>query len=272
MMPSPLLSVNLQARYGKQPVLHDIRFDLQAGEVLGMIGTSGAGKSTLVLSLLGLLPWRGGIVTGQVLLDGRNLLTLPEREARRIRGRTVALVPQSPLTSLNPSVSLRAHFAAAWSAHEPSAKQRMDTRIAEVLSEVQLPATADFLARRPSQISVGQAQRVCIALALLHRPRIVIADEPTSALDPVTQSEIVRLLGNLSRQTGTTLLYISHDLVSVVQLCDRLAVLSAGTIAECLDVTALETAQHPATLALLHALPVPPAVLLSHRSPSSPPA
>jgi ABC-type dipeptide/oligopeptide/nickel transport system ATPase component len=111
---------------------------------------------------------------------------------------------------------------------------------------------------------VGQAQRVLIALALLHRPSILIADEPTSALDPVTQAEIVRLLLRMSRRNGTALLYISHDLVSVLQLCDRLAVLDAGTIAETLRIDQIEQARHPATLSLLRSLPVPAEVLLSH--------
>jgi ABC-type dipeptide/oligopeptide/nickel transport system ATPase component len=142
-------------------------------------------------------------------------------------------------------------------------------RLHPLLEQVQLPATAEFLRRRPSQISVGQAQRVLIALALLHRPALLIADEPTSALDPVTQAQIVDLLRGLNRQHGATLLYISHDLVSVLQLSDRIAVLDAGTIVESLKVTELGNARHPATLALFSALPVPPDVLVSYRDRSS---
>jgi ABC-type dipeptide/oligopeptide/nickel transport system ATPase component len=138
------------------------------------------------------------------------------------------------------------------------------------MHEVQLPSSDDgFLRRKPGQISVGQAQRVLIALALLHRPSILIADEPTSALDPVTQAEIISLLRQLNRRHGTALLYISHDLVSVLQLCDRLAVLHSGAIAECVPVAQIDQARHPATLALLRALPVPVRVLLSHCSTTS---
>jgi ABC-type dipeptide/oligopeptide/nickel transport system ATPase component len=133
------------------------------------------------------------------------------------------------------------------------------------LEEVQLPAgDKDFLRRKPGQISVGQAQRVLIALALLHRPSILIADEPTSALDPVTQAEILRLLRQLNQRHGTALLYISHDLVSVLQLCGRLAVLHAGVVAECLPVALIEQARHPATLALLRLLPAPVSALLAY--------
>jgi peptide/nickel transport system ATP-binding protein len=257
--------VRLKAGYGDRAVLYDVSFNLCAGEVLGLVGTSGAGKSTLVLALLGLLPWRGGVATGEVLFAGKNLLQMPEREARRIRGRIIALVPQSPMTALNSAVSLMRHFEEAWRAHESSGKTALMSRLRELMAQVHLPCDREFLSRRPSQISVGQAQRVCIALALLHKPAILVADEPTSALDPVTQAEIVSLLRRLSVETGTTLLYISHDLISVVQLCDRLAVLSGGSIVECLPIMSMEQAAHPATRALLSSLPVPPEVLLQHR-------
>jgi ABC-type glutathione transport system ATPase component len=260
------MQVHLRANYGNRCVLNDVRFDLCAGEALGMVGTSGAGKTTLVLALLGLLPWRGGVTSGEVLVAGRNLLTMTAREARRIRGKTISLVPQSPMTSLNAAVSLQAHFNEAWRAHESSGRKALEARLRQLMEEVQLPTDDHgFLLRKPGQISVGQAQRVLIALALLHRPAILIADEPTSALDPVTQAEILKLLRQLNRRYGTALLYISHDLVSVLQLCDRLAVLHAGAIAECVPVAQIEQAQHPATLSLLRSLPVPVQVLLSYR-------
>jgi ABC-type glutathione transport system ATPase component len=260
-----LLKVRLSAGYGKAGILGDVSFDLQPGEALGLIGTSGAGKSTLVLALLGLLPWRGGWASGEVLFEGRNLLTLPEREARRLRGRRFALVPQSPMTALNSALSLSAHFEEAWRAHRNGDRGALRAREKELFEQVHLPATPEFLARRPGAISVGQAQRVLIALALLHRPSLLIADEPTSALDPATQSEIVLLLRRLNRDQGTTLLYISHDLISVLQLCDRVAVLDRGSIVECLAADDIgENARHPATLSLLNALPAPAAILRSY--------
>lgn len=264
-MSAPVLQVRLSAEYGRRCVLRDLCFDLCAGDALGMVGSSGAGKTTLVMALLGLLTWRGGKASGEVLIQGKNLLSMTEREARRIRGKRIGLIPQSPMTALNPAITLRAHFEAAWRAHESQSREALASRVREVLEEVQLPAEDDqFLRRKPGQISVGQAQRVLIALALLHRPSILIADEPTSALDPVTQAEIVRLLQQLTRRHGVALLYISHDLVSVLQLCDRLAMLHAGTIAECVTVAQIEQARHPATLALLGSLPVPVRVLLAH--------
>jgi peptide/nickel transport system ATP-binding protein len=261
----PLLRVQLSASYAGKLTLSGIRFELQPGEVLGLVGSSGAGKSTLVLSLLRLLPWRGGQVSGEVLLRGRDLLLLSEKQLRSLRGREIALIPQSPMSALNPSISLFRHFDEAWKAHDKRGRVAMLDRVRELMAEVQLPTDPEFLRRRPREISVGQAQRVLIALALLHRPVLIVADEPTSALDPVTQMQIVDLLRSLNRKHGMTLLYISHDLISVIRLCDRVAVLHLGTIVENLPVGHLGEARHPASLALLRALPVPPETLLRFR-------
>ncbi|ADW69919.1 ATP-binding cassette domain-containing protein [Granulicella tundricola] len=257
-----ILNVRIKAGYGTEPILEDVQFDLQQGERLGLVGTSGAGKSTLVLALMGLLPWRRGWIKGEVVLEGVNLLALNERQARQVRGKRIALVPQSPLSALNSALSLQAHFEEAWRAHEEGGGNRFRARIKELLQKVRLPAEGHFLSRKPGEISVGQAQRVVLALALLHRPSVLIADEPTSALDPSTQVEILELLRQSNREDGTTVLYISHDLLSVLQLCDRMAVLQEGRIVECLPVDRIEElARHPATLALLRTLPVPPSVL-----------
>ena len=266
MSTQPLLHVRLSASYAGKSVLHDIDFDLHRGEVLGLVGTSGAGKSTLVLSLLGLLPWRGGRVTGEIVLDGLDLLQLPERRLRELRGRQLALIPQSPMTALNSAISLESHFREAWRAHDKNGSVAFWARVRSLLDEVQLPSDTEFLRRRPSQISVGQAQRILIALALLHSPALIIADEPTSALDPVTQAQIVDLLRGLSRDHGATLLYVSHDLVSVLRISDRIAVLDSGAIVETLPVDELPGARHRASLDLLSTLPVPASVLLSYRT------
>ena len=264
-MTSPVMQVRLRASYGKYCVLKDVEFELCAGEALGIVGTSGAGKTTLAMALLGLLPWRGARAAGEVLLDGCNLLAMRTREARRLRGRRIALVPQSPMTALNGAVSLQAHFDEAWRAHESSGRKGLAVRLRQLMEEVQLPVDDEnFLRRRSGQISVGQAQRILIALALLHRPSIVVADEPTSALDPATQAEIIRLLLRLTRTNGTALVYISHDLVSVLQLCRRLAVLHAGTLVESIRVDEISQTKHSATLRLLRSLPVPVEVLLSY--------
>ena len=260
-----LLQVSVSASYAAKTVLRDIRFTLHEGEVIGFVGTSGAGKSTLILSLLGMLPWRGGEVQGSVLFNGEDLLSLRAHEMRRLRGRHIALVPQSPMSALNPRISLRSHFAEAWSAHEPRRSSKFASRLEQVLGEAQLNCDPEFLNRRPSQISVGQAQRVMIALAMLHRPEILIADEPTSALDPVVQTEIISLLKRLNQTLGTALIYVSHDLISVLQLCSRVAVLDHGSLVEDFAVDDSDGACHPASVALLNALPVPARTILDRR-------
>lgn len=260
-----ILKLRLDAAYRMRPVLRDVAFTIAPGETLALIGESGAGKSTLVLSVMGLLGLRGGSTKGHVVLEGQDLLAMPERELRKIRGRKIALVPQSPMSALNPAISLRAHFREAWKAHERFLTPAFEHRVRTLLAEVQLPADDEFLSRKPREISVGQAQRVLIAMALLHRPSLIVADEPTSALDPVTQVQVIELLRTLSRRHGTSLLYISHDLVSVLRLADRIAVLDGGRIVECLPVKELNRAREQATLAFIRCLPAPPEVLLQWR-------
>jgi ABC-type glutathione transport system ATPase component len=266
-MSQSLLRVRLSAGFGKTTVLDGVEIELWPGECLGVVGTSGAGKSTLVLALLGLLPWRGGWTRGEVVLQGRDLLRLNEREARRIRGKEIALVPQSPMSALNPATSLRSQFRQAWLAHEKDAKG-MDARMHDLLRRMQLPWDDAFLKRKPGEISVGQAQRITLAMALLHRPALLIADEPTSALDPSTQVEVLRLLRDIQREEGVALLYISHDLISVLQLCDCVSVLDRGRIVTRTPVDALcdaqEVATHPELQTLLRTLPVPVEAVLAH--------
>ncbi len=263
-MREPLLEVNLTAGYRDRTVLHELRLSLQAGERLGLVGTSGAGKSTLLLALLGLLPWKQGWARGEVRVAGVNLLTLPEREARRLRGRVLALVPQSPMSALNNALSLQVHFREAWRAHEAADPLRLARRIQALLQRVRLPTDAAFLQRKPGELSVGQAQRCVLALALLHRPAVLIADEPTSALDPGTQVDVLALMREVNEEDGTALLFVSHDLLSVFRLCERVALLCEGRVAESLAIEQLALAEHPALRHLLHALPVPPELLLQH--------
>jgi peptide/nickel transport system ATP-binding protein len=257
-----VLSVHLDAGYGSQRILDGVQFNLRRGERIGLVGSSGAGKSTLVLALMGLLPWRRGWARGEVLLGGTNILAMKEREARHVRGKSIALVPQSPTSALNSALPLRVHFEEAWKAHERGGFARFQQRLNQLMDQVHLPFDDRFLARRPGEVSLGQAQRVVLALALLHRPTVLIADEPTSALDPETQMEILDLLRQVNHDDGTALLYISHDLLSVLQLCERIAILYQGRIAECVAVSEIdEKARHPATLSLLRTLPAPPEVL-----------
>jgi ABC-type glutathione transport system ATPase component len=232
--PCALLKARISVDYPNKPgVLRDVEFEIGEGEILGLAGESGSGKSTIALALLGLLDHKGANVSGEILFGGRDLLTLNPRDMRRIRGREIALVLQSPLASLNPALRIGTQFAEAWRAHNPDAARSWKTPASELLDRVSLPADEHFLNRYPRQLSVGQAQRVLIAMATLHKPRLLIADEPTSALDAITQSETLALFRRLNRELNMAMLFISHDLLSVASLCSRIAILQRGEIIEC---------------------------------------
>jgi ABC-type dipeptide/oligopeptide/nickel transport system ATPase component len=175
---------------------------------------------------------------------------------RSLRGRAISLVLQSPLSSLNPALKIKTQLKEAWRAHASGARDECLAAIRSSMQSVSLPSDDDFLRKYPSQMSVGQAQRVLIAMAVMHRPALLIADEATSALDVITQSEILALFRELNRSTGMTILYISHDLASVAGICDRIAILHQGEIVEC---TATEqifsNPQHEYTRRLMAALP-----------------
>lgn len=259
MMPAPLLSIRLSAGYRRKTVLNDLALDIGPGEILALVGESGCGKSTLALSILRLLHLRGAEATGNITLNGRDLMTFPERDMRSIRGKDIALVLQSPMSSLNPALRIKTQLAEAWRVHQSGSKDQCLNAISEALAHVSLPADSDFLKRYPSQLSVGQAQRVLIAMAILHHPPLLIADEPTSALDLITQAEILQLFRELSRRLGMSILYISHDLLSVATIADRVAVMDKGTIVECRATADIfRDPSHPYTRKLIQALPIVP--------------
>jgi len=208
-----LLAADLSVRFGANPpLLNHVRLEIQKGEVLGLVGQSGSGKSTLAMALLGLLDRRRVHVEGTIKFQDHDLLVLGERGLRQMRGRTLALVLQSPLSSLNPALRVRTQLREAWRAHASGSKADCENAIRAALESVSLPSADEFLRKYPAQMSVGQAQRVLIAMAVIHRPALLIADEATSALDVITQSEILALFAKLNHDTGMAMLYISLDL------------------------------------------------------------
>ena len=247
-------------RYGDKPaVLQDLDIDIRRGELLGLIGQSGSGKSTLAMAILGLLDRKQVRTQGTIDFDGCDLLALRESELRNLRGQKLALVLQSPLSSLNPALKIRTQLRETWRAHASGAAADCDRAIRAALESVSLPWTDEFLGKYPSQMSVGQAQRVLIAMAVMHRPALLIADEATSALDVITQSEILDLFRKLNQSSGMSVLYISHDLASVARICDRVAILHEGQIVEIGEtMQMLVNPQHAYTKRMIAAVPKMP--------------
>jgi ABC-type dipeptide/oligopeptide/nickel transport system ATPase component len=255
-----LLSLRISGGYpGKPGVIRGLALDVREREILGLVGESGCGKSTLALAILKLLHLKGGKVEGSIQLKGRELMTLGERDMRTLRGKEIGLVLQSPMSSLNPALRIGTQLEEAWRVHRRGTREECRQALLERLENVSLPADPEFLKRYPSQLSVGQAQRVLIAMAVLHRPALLIADEPTSALDLITQSEILQLFASVRRQFGMSILYISHDLLSVATISDRVAVMHHGAIVECRPTAEVfREPAHAYTRALIQALPVAP--------------
>jgi len=255
-----LLSLRVSGGYpGRPGLIRNLALEVREREILGLVGESGCGKSTLTLAILKLLHLKGGNVEGSIRLQGRELMALNERDMRALRGKEIGLVLQSPMSSLNPALRIGRQLEEAWKAHRHGTREECRRTLLESLENVRLPADLEFLRRHPSQLSVGQAQRVLIAMAMLHRPTLLIADEPTSALDLITQSEILQLFAAIRRQFGMTILYISHDLLSVATISDRMAVMHQGEIVECRPTAEIfREPAHPYTRELIRALPVIP--------------
>jgi ABC-type dipeptide/oligopeptide/nickel transport system ATPase component len=263
-----LLSARISVRYGEKPaVLRDVEFAIGGREVLGLVGQSGSGKSTLAMAILGLLDRKRAKAQGTIEFEGSDLLTLSERELRGLRGRKISLVLQSPLSSLNPVLKVRTQLKEAWRAHATGPAADCDRAIRSALDSVSLPSTDEFLQKYPSHMSVGQAQRVLIAMAVMHRPALLIADEATSALDVITQSEILALFRQLNRTFGMAILYISHDLASVAGICDRIAILHEGQIVETGPTAQVLTSpRHEYTQRLMAAMPKMPRAMATGKA------
>ncbi|WP_345710302.1 ABC transporter ATP-binding protein, partial [Kineococcus glutinatus] len=235
---APLLSVrDLRVRFVRKgapdvTAVDGVSFDVAAGEVLGLVGESGCGKSVTSLAVMGLLPRRSARVEGQVLFDGRDLLTLGERERRDLRGRDLGMVFQDPMTSLNPVVTVGTQVTEVLRRHEGLGRRAAREQAAELLRRVGIPDPVRRLGEYPHQLSGGMRQRALIAIALACRPRLLIADEPTTALDVTIQAQVLDLLQQLVRESGTAMVLITHDLGVVAGLCDRVDVLYAGRVVE----------------------------------------
>jgi peptide/nickel transport system ATP-binding protein len=243
----------LDVRFGARAVVAVDELTVGEGEIMGLAGESGSGKSMTTLAVLGLAHTVGATVGGSIRLDGRELIGLPEGELRDLRGRRIAAIFQSPSLAFNPVFRVGNVVLRALRRHGLTGSEAAD-RAAAALREVLL--SPDLLRRYPSQLSGGQLQRVAIALAVALRAEVLLADEPTSALDVTVQAEVLELLRELRRREGMSVLFISHDLAVVAELCDRVAVMREGTIVEQGPVDqVLSAPRHEYTADLLRSVP-----------------
>ncbi len=261
-MATPLLEVrNLRVGFqtdnGLLTAVDDVDFTLEAGKTLGVVGESGCGKSVTAMSLMRLLPQPAGVILGgEVLLEGRDLTKLPIEDMRKIRGNDIAMIFQEPMTALNPVLRVGRQIIEAIQLHEPMSPEKAVKRAVELMEWVGIPAPDQRVNEYPHQLSGGMRQRVMIAMALSCHPKVLIADEPTTALDVTVQAQILDLLKRLQRETGMAVILITHDLGVIAEVCDDVAVMYAGRIAERGPVREIFAKPlHPYTQGLINCLP-----------------
>jgi len=250
------LHTHFHTREGVLKAVNGVSLSLRPGEVLGIVGESGCGKSVTALSILQLVPHPGRIIEGAVYLEGRNIAELGGEELRRVRGRQISMIFQDPVSGLNPVLPIGTQVAELLTAHTQVSKRESRALATTILRQVGLPDPETVMDRYPFQLSGGMCQRVMIGIATALNPRVLIADEPTSALDVTIQAQILDQLRRLTRERGTAIILITHDLGVVAQIADEVAVMYAGSVVEQAPVAQLfEQPHHPYTRALLSALP-----------------
>jgi peptide/nickel transport system ATP-binding protein len=248
------LRTEFATRDGILPAVADVSFELKRGEVLGLVGESGSGKSVTGFSIMGLVDAPGKIASGSIVFDGQELVGADDETLRRLRGRRIAMIFQDPMMTLNPVLTVETQMIETVLAHESVGRAVARERCVEVLGKVGIASPSERLGQYPHQFSGGMRQRV--AIAMLHKPDLIIADEPTTALDVTVQGQILYEMQQLVSQSGTALIWITHDLAVVAGLADKIAVMYAGRIVEqgpAEDV--LSDPTHPYTRGLLDSVP-----------------
>ncbi|HZH46301.1 MAG TPA: ABC transporter ATP-binding protein [Roseococcus sp.] len=260
-MTSPTLEVrnlrtHFHTRAGVVKAVDGVSFTVGRGKVLGLVGESGSGKTVTGFSIIGLVDPPGRVVEGEILYQGRNLATIGEEELRRLRGNRIAMIFQDPMMTLNPVLRVDTQMIETVLAHEDVSREEARQRSRDALGLVGIPSPDERLKSYPHQFSGGMRQRVAIAIALLHRPELIIADEPTTALDVTIQGQILAEVQKLAATTGTSLIWITHDLSVVAGLADDIAVMYAGRIVEDGPVSdVLDAPLHPYTVGLIGSVP-----------------
>lgn len=250
------LTTTFKGDYGKTISVDHIHFHVDEGEVVCIVGESGCGKSVTSLSIMGLLGRGGAVTDGSVLFDSKNLLSMTEKELDKIRGNEITMIFQDPLTSLNPVFTVGSQITESIRTHMHLSREDAAKRAEALLTRVGMPDAHGTMKKYPHTLSGGMRQRVMIAMALSCNPRLLIADEPTTALDVTIQAQIMKLLGELQKETGMSMILITHDIGLVANTADRVLVMYAGQIIEEAPVKELfENPRHPYTMALLDTVP-----------------
>ncbi len=252
------LSISFPTEAGIARAVEELSLVINKGQVLGLVGESGCGKSVTALSILRLVPSPGQITGGQILYNGVNLLDLSRNEIRKYRGKKIALIPQDPMTSLNPVYTVGFQIIEAIQVHEKMSHKEARQKTIELFELVRIPQAKDRVDEYPHQFSGGMRQRVMIAMALSCSPELLIADEPTTALDVTVQAQILDLLRSIQKEKDMSILLITHDLGVVAEMCDQVAVMYAGSLVEQASVQELfKNPLHPYTVGLMNCLPKP---------------
>ena len=252
------LSISFFTRLREIPAVMDFSCTVQPGEAMGLVGESGCGKSTVALAVMRDLGRSGRITGGTIRFKGRDLTTMGERDLRAIRGSQIAMIYQEPMASLNPAMRIGAQLMEVPMIHEGIGRDEARRRALEVVTDVRLPDPERILRAYPHQLSGGQQQRIVIAMALMSKPALLILDEPTTALDVTVEAAVVDLVKDLGRKYGTSMLFISHNLGLVLEVCDRLCVMYSGEAVETGSIRdVFDKMQHPYTQALFRSIPLP---------------
>ncbi|MFT7484892.1 MAG: oligopeptide transport system ATP-binding protein [Candidatus Paceibacteria bacterium] len=251
------LTVRFDSFHGSVRAVDHVSFELSEGETLGLVGESGSGKSVTNLAMLGLIPQPPGVIeAGQVLFQGKDLLTLPPKHLQALRGNEISMIFQDPMTSLNPLLTVGQQLREVLEIHKGLGRKEANKRCAQGLDDVGIPSPMERLEQYPHELSGGMRQRVMIAMALLCDPKVLIADEPTTALDVTIQAQVLELMNDLQERRGTAIIMITHDLGVIAGVSDRVHVMYAGKLVETGPVTDLFHAPaHPYTKGLLSSVP-----------------
>lgn len=250
------LTIELMTEYGIVKAVDNVSFSLGEGEILGLVGESGCGKSMTSMAIMRLLSNKPARVTGEVLFEGKDILSLSDKEMNKIRGNQISMIFQDVMTSLNPLMTIGRQIMEPMMVHKGMSKKAAKARAIELLDAVGIPMPEKRVDEYPNSLSGGMRQRVMIAIALACTPKVLIADEPTTALDVTIQAQILELMKKIRKKYGTSIIMISHDLGVIAEMCDRAAVMYCGNIAEEGSIEKIfDNPMHPYTKGLLKSIP-----------------